>query len=283
VNTRLDQLVLTSTTGRRRGVGPTPALFALVETADPCRGQLAAELGLTDEVPGQPDAVDQGAARAPGLDELLGAIVWPVEVLGTALAVERLMVPPAVEHEMPQDESEALRWLAEHPERQEVRIVVAVLRDGSRASALRMRHDHEQSVLTGADLVPGWPTRCQRPDGLSAPVGLGGGAGRDLGVGVRAQRQRGSAESSESIRTRRSPGHGGDGLGAVAGRSEEHGAPARRAAIIFCVIPPIGPTFPLSSISSGAGDERSTGQGTGRQLVDDAQANISPALGPPTS
>jgi hypothetical protein len=70
--------------------------------------------------------------------------------------VERLMVPPAVEREMPQEEAAALRWLAEHPERQEVRIVVAVLRDGSRATALRLRaHDDEQSVLTGADLVPG--------------------------------------------------------------------------------------------------------------------------------
>jgi hypothetical protein len=35
-------------------------------------------------------------------------------------------------------------------------MVVAVLRDGSRASALRMRaHDDETSVLTGENLVPG--------------------------------------------------------------------------------------------------------------------------------
>jgi hypothetical protein len=65
-------------------------------------------------------------------------------------------VPPAVEKDMPQDEGEALGWLAEHPERQEVRLVVAVLRDGSRSAALRMRaHDDETSVLTGRDLVPG--------------------------------------------------------------------------------------------------------------------------------
>jgi hypothetical protein len=57
---------------------------------------------------------------------------------------------------MPQDEGEALRWLGEHPERQEVRLVVAVLRDGSRSAALRMRaHDDETSVLTGDELVPG--------------------------------------------------------------------------------------------------------------------------------
>ena len=65
-------------------------------------------------------------------------------------------MPPGVEQGMPQQEDEALRWLAEHPERQEVRLVVAVLRDGSRSCALRMRaHDDETSVLTGRDLVPG--------------------------------------------------------------------------------------------------------------------------------
>ena len=77
-------------------------------------------------------------------------------MLGTALIVERLMVPPEAERDMPQDEGDALQWLAEHPERQEVRIVVAVLRDGSRSAALRMRaHDDETSVLSGPDLVPG--------------------------------------------------------------------------------------------------------------------------------
>jgi hypothetical protein len=66
------------------------------------------------------------------------------------------MLPPDVEREMPAAEGEALQWLGEHPDRQEVRLVVAVLRDGSRAAALRMRaHDDETSVLTGRDLVPG--------------------------------------------------------------------------------------------------------------------------------
>jgi hypothetical protein len=160
VNTRLDQLALDiEQTVASAGWDQPTQLFALVETADLLRRepQLAASLGLMDDVPGSLTPVDQGELPAHDtLDELLGAIIWPAEVLGTALAVERLMVPPAVEHDMPQDESAALEWLAEHPERQEVRIVVAVLRDGSRASALRMRaHDHEQSVLTGTDLVPG--------------------------------------------------------------------------------------------------------------------------------
>lgn len=136
-----------------------PHLFALVETADLLRRepQLAEELGITAGGPGRLTPVDQGdLPEHATLDELLGGISWPPEVLGTALSVERLMVPPAVEREMPQEESDALTWLAEHPERQEVRIVVAVLRDGARTAAIRTRaHDDEQSVLTGTDLVPG--------------------------------------------------------------------------------------------------------------------------------
>jgi hypothetical protein len=136
-----------------------PHLFALVETADLLRRepQLAVDLGITDDLPGGITPVDQGdLPEHATLDELLGGISWPPEVLGSALSVERLMVPPSAERDMPQDEDTALSWLAEHPERQEVRIVVAVMRDGSRTAALRTRaHDDEQSILTGTDLVPG--------------------------------------------------------------------------------------------------------------------------------
>ena len=142
-----------------------PRLFALVETADLVRRepQLATDLGLGGGEPGEPQGTggltpveqDELPEHAT-IEELLGGIAWPAEVLGTALIVERLMVPPEAEREMPQDEGAALQWLADHPERQEVRIVVAVLRDGTRSAALRMRaHDDETSVLSGPDLVPG--------------------------------------------------------------------------------------------------------------------------------
>jgi len=136
-----------------------PQLFALVETAELLRRepQLAGQLGIAAAEPGALTPVDQGELPAHrSLDELLANISWPAEVLGTAIAVERLMVPPAAESAMPQDEGEALAWLAAHPERQEVRLVVGVLRDGTRESALRMRaHDDSRSVLSGPDLVPG--------------------------------------------------------------------------------------------------------------------------------
>lgn len=159
-NVRLDRLTLDLERHAAADGWDRPArLFALVETGELHRREprLAQELALAAGDPGGLTPVDQGdLPDHTSLDGLLGGISWPVEVLGTAITVERLMVPPAVEDDMPRDEGAALRWLGEHPARQEVRLVVAALRDGSRSAALRMRaHDDETSVLTGADLVPG--------------------------------------------------------------------------------------------------------------------------------
>ncbi|MGA4839720.1 PPA1309 family protein [Streptomyces sp. G45] len=137
-------------------------LFALVDTAQ-LRAQepgLADRLGLADDASGAPltpieqDELPAGAA----LDEFLGTIAWPEAVAGCALTVERLMLPPSAEASVPQDlgERELGDWVAKHPERQEVRMTVAVLRDGARESALRLREkDSPAEVLTGSDLVPG--------------------------------------------------------------------------------------------------------------------------------
>ncbi|MDT9696292.1 PPA1309 family protein [Streptomyces sp. P17] len=137
-------------------------LFALVDTAR-LRAQepgLAAQLGLEDEqetsglTPIEQDEVPTGKP----LDEFLGTIAWPDAVTGCALTVERLMLPPSAEAQVPKDLDEAAltKWVAGHPERQEVRMTVAVLRDGTRESALRLREkDTPTDVLTGKDLVPG--------------------------------------------------------------------------------------------------------------------------------
>ncbi|MDG9716636.1 PPA1309 family protein [Streptomyces sp. DH24] len=137
-------------------------LFALVDTARLRAEQptLADRLGLPDEQESSgltPIEQDEIATDKP-LDEFLGTIAWPDAVAGCALAVERLMLPPSAEAQVPQDLNEAqlTKWVAEHPERQEVRMTVAVLRDGARESALRLRaKDSPTEVLTGSDLVPG--------------------------------------------------------------------------------------------------------------------------------
>ncbi|MPY60868.1 PPA1309 family protein [Streptomyces spongiae] len=137
-------------------------LFALVDTARLRSEQpsLADRLGLQDESDSSgltPIEQDEIPAGKP-LDEFLGTIAWPDAVAGCALTVERLMLPPSAEASVPDglDDARLARWVAEHPDRQEVRMTVAVLRDGTRESALRLREkDSPTEVLTGSDLVPG--------------------------------------------------------------------------------------------------------------------------------
>ncbi|GAA3880917.1 PPA1309 family protein [Streptomyces sp. NPDC003631] len=137
-------------------------LFALVDTTR-LRAQeplLAAQLGLEEESGNTgltPVEQDEIPADRP-LDEFLGTIAWPDAVAGCALTVERLMLPPSAENAVPDGlgERELAKWVAGHPDRQEVRMTVAVLRDGTRESALRLREkDSPTEVLTGPDLVPG--------------------------------------------------------------------------------------------------------------------------------
>ncbi|MFF4727485.1 PPA1309 family protein [Streptomyces mirabilis] len=137
-------------------------LFALVDTAR-LRAQepgLAAQLGLQDEPETTgltPIEQDEIPADKP-LDEFLGTIAWPDAVVGCALTVERLMLPPSAEASVPKglSDKKLAKWVAEHPDRQEVRMTVGVLRDGTRDSALRLREkDAPTEVLTGAALVPG--------------------------------------------------------------------------------------------------------------------------------
>ncbi len=142
-----------------------PTLFALVPTrllaADP-----AAAAVLSPSDPHLAPDETSGAAITPiaqeelpdePLDQLLAQIGWPEEVVGCALSQEIVMLPPSAESEL--DDlliSSAGSKVGDHPDRREARLVVAVLRDGSSASILRLRGTAGQGddLLSGADLAP---------------------------------------------------------------------------------------------------------------------------------
>jgi hypothetical protein len=134
-------------------------IYALVRTGDLIASEprLAQSLGL----PTTPDAdaltpVEQEALpTGTPLDEWLGSIGWPTEVAGCAIAQEVLTLPPSVEAEVPPGD-DAVAWAATHPLRREVRMVVGVLRDGSRTATLRVRTTNTEpdDVVSGDDLVP---------------------------------------------------------------------------------------------------------------------------------
>lgn len=138
-----------------------PVLFALVDTVELVREEpaLAADLGLAEAaVPGSVTPIEQEPLEDLPLDEVLAGITWPGEVLGCAVVHEVLVLPPSAEAERPSEDN-AADWAAGHPERREVRLAVAVLRDGSRASALRVRRQGSDptaidEVLVGPDLAP---------------------------------------------------------------------------------------------------------------------------------
>ncbi len=131
--------------------GP-PRLFALVETSELLKAQpeLADELGLQGDA--GLAAVDQGELPDEDIGALLPGIVWPDSVAGCALGMVRITLPPEVEDQIP-DEGDAVAWAAAHPLHEELKIVVGVLRDGSRHAVLRIRR-HEDELLSAEDLVP---------------------------------------------------------------------------------------------------------------------------------
>jgi hypothetical protein len=134
-------------------------LYALVETARLVAREpaLAAVMGLDSSAAAgslTPVEQDQLSPERP-LEQVLESIAWPEGVAGCAAVVERLVLPPGVDDQIPQDAADAEEFAREHPDRQEVRIVAGATRAGATYCALRLRaHDDGQSVVGGADLVP---------------------------------------------------------------------------------------------------------------------------------
>jgi hypothetical protein len=132
-------------------------LYALVDTAALAarEPELAALMGLDDfSAAGSMTPVEQEQLTRP-LEEVLPTITWPEGVVGCAAVVERLVLPPGVDDAIPDDPAAAEEFARQHPDRQEVRMVVGVTRAGASYCALRLRaHDEPESVVAGDDLVP---------------------------------------------------------------------------------------------------------------------------------
>ncbi|WP_156808144.1 PPA1309 family protein [Actinomyces sp. oral taxon 849] len=100
----------------------------------------------------------EGLPAAADLEHLLAQLAWPESVHGAAISVERLVLPPAAQEEADAitDATERLAFLQARPDREDIRMVVGVLRSGESWCALRSRaHDDDASVYQGEQLVPG--------------------------------------------------------------------------------------------------------------------------------
>ena len=131
-------------------------LFALVSTAE----LLSAEPALAEQLGGAATAdsltsVEQDEFHAGhDLAGDLERIAWPPGVLGCALAVERVFVPPAAELQIPDDADAAADFVNHHPDRQDVRVVAGVLRTGETHGFARLKTQPDE-LLSGTELVPG--------------------------------------------------------------------------------------------------------------------------------
>lgn len=141
---------------RDDGWDQSPRLYALAPTKD----LVTREPGLADQLGIAPDEAPAGGLTPieqdlgeHAIEDLLATIAWPDTVDGCALALERIVLPPGAEDDLPDDDDDATSWAQQHPERADVRVVVGVLRDGTRWSVLRVRgHEEDTDLIHGAEL-----------------------------------------------------------------------------------------------------------------------------------
>ncbi|MBI1759340.1 MAG: hypothetical protein HYR62_08970 [Actinobacteria bacterium] len=135
-----------------------PQIFALVATAALIEAapDFAQSVGVpTGDLPaGALTPIEQEPLPEGPLDDALAQIMWPTEVRGCCLVHEVVLLPPSAEEEMPH-QPDPLGYAAGHPERREARVAVAVLRDGSRATAVRFRNPPDAESATGDELLVG--------------------------------------------------------------------------------------------------------------------------------
>ena len=148
------------------GWDQAPRLYALVPTADLLaqEPELAQQLGIDEKTPaGSFTSIEQDSLPGDGsLEDALAQMMWPDQVVGCAAVIERIMLPPEVEDDLPDDPDALLAFVANHPARQEVRLIAAVTRDGTVHSAVRARTPEDSALLEGPDLVPGLIAQLQQ-------------------------------------------------------------------------------------------------------------------------
>lgn len=148
----------------RGGWDQPTRLFVLAKTAealhtDPSLAALLPEAAIAESNtnPEALTAIEQdGLPEHKNLEELLGQIGFGPAAAGALIVVERITVPPEAEVGLPKDPQAATEALLVHPQRDDVRLVVALMRTGDHLCAIRSRsNDHTEKVATGPDLVPG--------------------------------------------------------------------------------------------------------------------------------
>lgn len=143
-----------------------PRLYSLVLTdkliaAEP---DLASHLGLqSTEQGGHPGALTgiEQDPLDPGADlvETLQGIEWPETVHGCVVALERTFLPSSAQAEIPEDPDAAAKYVHEHPDREDIRVLVGAVRSSGDIDTLThgvaRLVSQPAELLGGETLVPG--------------------------------------------------------------------------------------------------------------------------------
>lgn len=136
------------------GWGVPARLFALVNTEKLRESEPALAQHLVAGSPDSLSSIEQDEFHAgDDIEAALASIMWPDAVDGAAITLERVFLPNDVEDEIPADPAQAATFVASHPRRQDVRVIVGVLRTGEHHALARLL-DHPDDLLSGTDLVP---------------------------------------------------------------------------------------------------------------------------------
>src|SRR5690606_6682756 len=133
-------------------------LYGLAPTAELVsrEPELATKLGLSaEEATDEPLTPIEQDIGGRAIEELLPTIEWPDTVTGCALVLEGVALPARGGVVFRAEGTVAAACALRHPARSDVRVVVGVLRDGSRATVLRVRgHEEDGDLVHGAELSP---------------------------------------------------------------------------------------------------------------------------------
>ncbi|MBL7500756.1 hypothetical protein I6A84_41440 [Frankia sp. CNm7] len=122
-------------------------LFALAHTADLLAYDPNLRHYLGEAATRSLTPIEQENLPVGPLEQILGTIGWPDEVEGCVLVTELVVLPPSAEEEIPYSDREIDIWATNHPERQDIRVAVAVTRSGKFTSCLRRRADENEVVV----------------------------------------------------------------------------------------------------------------------------------------
>ncbi|WP_067778516.1 PPA1309 family protein [Actinomyces vulturis] len=140
-------------------------VFALVRTAAALASDTSMAALLSDKAKDEAKnnewsllSIEQeNLPASTDLADLLAQIAWPEEVDGMAMSTETTILPPEAQKEAAAitDPTELAQFAANHPGRDEMRVVAGVLRSGESWCVGRLRsHDDPDDLLMSRDLAP---------------------------------------------------------------------------------------------------------------------------------